>query len=131
MESVSIVAESMEKALDELNRRIEADKLASVCMSYGDMKSEVISERCAFADNEYEYVAYGEKTYELVKVEGMPRVGDVLVAGKSLEEAIMPGIRAGSKFETSLDERIYFYVPDEMLDKPSEEIREFIFENGG
>lgn len=131
VESVSIVAASMEKARDKLKRRMEADNSGSVCKSYGDMKSEVISERCAYEDDECEQVAYGGKVYELVRVEEVPLVGDVLVAGKSLEKAIMPGLRAGSKVETSIDERVYFYVPDKMLDGTDEEIRKYISENGG
>lgn len=131
VETTSIVASSMDEARERMKRIIAEGNSASVCTSYGNMKSKIVSERCAYRDPECEYVSYGGKEYALVKVEGIPAVGYVLVAGEGLEKAIMPGIRAGSKFETSLDERIYFYVPDEMLDKPDEEIRKYISENGG
>ena len=73
-------------------------------------------------------VEYRGRKYPCREVRGMPGFGDVVVSVKSLEYwLIHPGSGLPvSKGAECLDERIFFYVPDDKIGLPEERLRKHV-----
>ena len=70
------------------------------------------------------------KWFPVVGVTGIEGCKDHrFIAGESLEDAVTPGIYNEEADAIAVDNLIFFYVPDEMLDKSEDEIRKYVNEN--
>lgn len=80
------------------------------------------------ASYQIEYYGKNYPVFEIsITVDGNPETACVSVV--SLNKAIMPDGIYLDVDAKSIDESIFFYIPDEMTCRPEKEIREFIESN--
>lgn len=73
-------------------------------------------------------VEYEGKKYPCREVHGVIEFGDVIVSVESLEnQLIYPGSGSPvSREAEKLDEKIFFYVPDDKINLPEDELKAYV-----
>lgn len=75
-------------------------------------------------------VEFRGKCFPCVGVTGIDGCKDHrFIAGESMEDAVTPGIYYEETDAIAADNLIFYYVPDEMLDKSEDEIRQYVNDN--
>ena len=75
-------------------------------------------------------IEFRGKWFPCVGVTGIDGCKDHrFIAGESMEDAVTPGIYNEETDAIAADNLIFYYVPDEMLDKSEDEIRQYVNEN--
>ena len=79
----------------------------------------------------FDSISYNGKEYTVRDVYVSKEVGTVNVSVESLSTALCPDGNWNnvSNEATYIDEKVYFYVPDEMINKPIKELKKYIKEN--
>ena len=75
-----------------------------------------------------EYIVYDGNSYPACWVD-MPDFGERLVSVHSLDDALMPGGKYVSMHAREIDEEIFGYVPDCMIDSAQEDLEEWVKTN--